>query len=130
MNRRMAFLAVPALLAGCATWSTPWSEVTGERFNLAIADRRQVEIVSVGGRTSWWSNDQPLKVEPGLRQRIVVASLGHAGFAGGRQEEILVDLEPCKRYYINAQFDNRISPRFEPVVDAVQGIAGCGTRKD
>ena len=42
----------------------------------------------------------------------------------------MLDIEPCKRYYVNAQFENALSPRFEPVVDAVQGIAGCGTRKD
>ena len=53
MRYRLAVLAVPALLGGCATWSAPWSEVTGQRFNLAVADRRQVDLVSVGGRNAW-----------------------------------------------------------------------------
>jgi hypothetical protein len=128
MRYRLAVLAVPALLGGCATWSAPWSEVTGQRFNLAVADRRQVDLVSVGGRNAW-ASDPVLKVEPG-RQRVVVASLQHAGSPGGRQQELVLDIEPCKRYYVNAQFENALSPRFEPVVDAVQGIAGCGTRKD
>ncbi len=128
MRYRLAVLAVPALLGGCATWSAPWSEVTGQRFNLAVADRRQVDLVSVGGRNAW-ASDPVLKVEPG-RQRVVVASLQHTGSPGGRQQELVLDIEPCKRYYVNAQFENALSPRFEPVVDAVQGIAGCGTRKD
>ena len=128
MRYRMAVLAIPAVLGGCATWSGPWSEVTGQRFNHAVADRRQAEIVSVGGRTMW-ASEPVLKVEPG-RQRVVVASLPHAGNPGGRQQDFTLDIEPCKRYYINAQFENALSPRFEPVVDAVQGIAGCGTRKD
>ena len=76
-----------------------------------------------------WASEPVLKVEPG-RQRVVVASLPHAGNPGGRQQDFTLDIEPCKRYYINAQFENALSPRFEPVVDAVQGIAGCGTRKD
>ncbi len=128
MRHRVAVLALPALLAGCATWGPTWSEVTGRRFNLAVADRRAVEIVSVGGRTGWASNDM-LKVEPG-RQRVVVASLPHAGFPGGRQQDFVLDIEPCKRYYVNAQFENALAARFEPVVDEVQSIAGCSAKKD
>jgi hypothetical protein len=36
-----------------------------------------------------------------------------------------LDLEPCKRYYVNAQFDAPGQPRWEPVVDYVEPIAGC-----
>ena len=38
MRIRLALAAIPALVAGCTTMTTPWSEVTGERFHLAIAD--------------------------------------------------------------------------------------------
>jgi hypothetical protein len=120
-------LAVPALLSGCATWGPTWSEVTGRRFNLAVVDRRAVEIVSVGGRTGWANNDL-LRVEPG-RQRVVVASFPHAGFPGGRQEEFVLDIEPCRRYYLNGQFENNLSPRFEIVIDQVETIAGCTAAK-
>jgi hypothetical protein len=34
-------------------------------------------------------------------------------------------VEPCKRYYINAQFDNPVEPSWTPVVDHVETIAGC-----
>ncbi|MFO1309044.1 MAG: hypothetical protein U1F64_11455 [Burkholderiales bacterium] len=127
MRLRFAVLAIPAVLAGCATWGPTWSEVTGRRFNLAVADRRAVEIVSVG-EAGGWVNSDPLKVVPG-RQRVVVASFPHAGFLGGRQQEFELDIKPCMRYYVNAQFESSISPRFEIVVDQVETIAGCAAAK-
>ena len=36
-------------------------------------------------------------------------------------------LEPCKIYYINAQFADWVRPEWEPVVDYVESIAGCTT---
>ena len=42
----------------------------------------------------------------------------------------MLDIEPCKRYYVNAQFENALAARFEPVVDEVQSIAGCSAKKD
>ena len=36
-----------------------------------------------------------------------------------------LDLEPCKRYYLNAQFANPVAPTWTPVVDYVEPIAGC-----
>jgi hypothetical protein len=128
MRYRLAIVAIPALVAGCATTSAPWSEVIGERYHLAIADRAAVNIVSIGGRSAWASG-QATMVEPGTH-RIVVESLPHGGFRGGRTQAFDVTLEPCRRYFINAQFDSPISASFKPVVDAVEPIAGCGTRKD
>jgi hypothetical protein len=37
-----------------------------------------------------------------------------------------VDTRPCKRYYINAQFSSPGSSLWQPVVDKVEDIAGCG----
>jgi hypothetical protein len=128
MRIRLALAAIPALVAGCTTMTTPWSEVTGERFHLAIADREAVNIVSVGG-TSGWASGRPTMVEPGTH-RIVVESLPRGGFRGGRTHAFTLTLAPCKRYYVNAQFAGAIGASFEPVVDEVESIAGCGTRKD
>ncbi len=43
----------------------------------------------------------------------------------GYQERLTLDIEPCKRYYINAQYEDRVRPRYAPVVDEVELIAGC-----
>ena len=44
---------------------------------------------------------------------------------GGYLKSFTLDAKPCKRYYINAQFKNRVELDFEPVVDYVDDIAGC-----
>ena len=36
-----------------------------------------------------------------------------------------LELLPCKRYYVNAQYTSRASPDWKPVVDYVWDIAGC-----
>ena len=128
MRIRLALVALPALVAGCTSMTTPWSEVTGERFHLTIVDREAVSIVSVGG-TSGWAGGRPTMVEPGTH-RIVVETLSHGRSRGVRTHAFTLTLAPCKRYYVNAQFAGAIGASFEPVVDEVESLAGCGTRKD
>ena len=123
MRARWMVMAVPALLSGCASMMSTYSEVTGERYNLAIMDRRSVEIVRVGSTTGW-ANNQPVQVNPGTYP-VVVASRPHGGFAGGQQQTLELKVEPCKRYYVNAQFANPITPDYQVVVDHVETIAGC-----
>ena len=43
----------------------------------------------------------------------------------GSEMTFRLKIEPCQRYYINAQFDNRIAPEWTPVIDHVETIAGC-----
>jgi hypothetical protein len=102
--------------------TTSYSEVVGDRFNQAPVDRRAVDIVSVGG-TSGWANGSPVQVNPGL-QRVVISSQNHRGFRG-RTVAFELNVEPCTRYYINAQFANPVTPDFVPVIDHQETIAGC-----
>ena len=123
MRSSWMIVALPAVLSGCASMMSSYSEVTGDRYNLAIMDRRSVEIVRVGGTTGW-ANNQPVQVNPGTYP-VVVASRAHGGFAGGKQETMELRVEPCKRYYVNAQYPNPVSPDYKVVVDHVETIAGC-----
>jgi hypothetical protein len=106
--------------ASCQTWGPTWSEVTGVRYNRAIADRWPARIVAVGN-TSVFSI--PYKVAPGT-YTIEVESPRHSGFAGTLQTMTL-DIKPCLRYYINAQFRDPVQPEWMPVVDEAEPIAGC-----
>jgi len=65
----------------------------------------------------------PYKVAPGT-YTIAVESPRHSGFAGSIQE-MKLNIEPCKRYYINAQFQDPVRPEWTPVVDEAEPIAGC-----
>ena len=65
----------------------------------------------------------PFRVAPG-KYRVVVQSPVHNRFRGS-EKDMTLDIAPCKRYYINAQFDNPVSPDWTPVVDYVETITGC-----
>ena len=121
MKRTLVMLA-PCLLVGCQTIGPTWSELTGVRYHPAVMDRQAVIVSKVDGESTPLRG--PIKIAPG-RHEIVVESLRHGSFAGGYQERLTLDIEPCKRYYINAQYEDRIRPRYAPVVDEVELIAGC-----
>ena len=112
-----------ALLAGgCATWGPTWSEVTGARYHHAIMDRRPAIIEKIDGNSAFASN--PIKVDPGRHE--IVMQGPKADWPGGTAlQTMTLNVEPCKRYYLNAQFANPVEPKWTPVVDYVEPIAGC-----
>ena len=118
--RTIAVAALALIGAGCQTWGPTWSEVTGVRYHRAIADRWPARIVAVGNDAVFQA---PYKVAPGT-YRLAVESPRHDGFPGTILEMTL-NIEPCKRYYVNAQFAGPVGPDWRPVVDEVESIAGC-----
>ncbi|HEX4882760.1 MAG TPA: hypothetical protein VFX05_01400 [Casimicrobiaceae bacterium] len=123
MRRTFVLLAAPALLAGCQTWGPTWSEVTGERYHVTVLNRMPTVIEKIDGRSSYPA--RPIKVDPGRRVVELQGVPPTPGWRGTLQEFVL-DAEPCKRYYLNAQFDSRLGvSRWTPVIDEVETIAGC-----
>ena len=118
--RNLVAAAVVLIASGCQTWGPTWSEVTGVRYNRAIADRWPARIVAAGSDSVF---SVPYKVVPGT-YTLAVESPRHSGFAGTIQE-MKLNIEPCKRYYINAQFQDPVRPEWSPVVDEAEPIAGC-----
>jgi hypothetical protein len=118
--RTIAAAALALIVAGCQTWGPTWSEVTGVRYHRAIADRWPARIVAVGNDAVFQT---PYKVAPGT-YRLAVESPRHDGFPGTILEMTL-NIEPCKRYYVNAQFAGPVGPDWRPMVDEVESIAGC-----
>lgn len=116
-------LALPAALSGCATWGPTWSELTGQRFNVTIPNRRPAIIDRVDDQGSFTSPNM-IRVEPGMRRLVVQGPA--PGWAGGPPLHVMMlNVEPCKRYYINAQFQNTITQEWTPVVDYIEPVAGC-----
>jgi hypothetical protein len=110
------------LLVGCQTWGPTWSEISGERYyNLTTLNRRAAIIERVDEQGAF--AQYPIKVAPGIHQVTVQGPVLRPG--GGYLKSFTLDAKPCKRYYINAQFKNRVELDFEPVVDYVDDIAGC-----
>lgn len=110
------------LVASCATIGPTWSELSGARYTRAALDRRPLIIERVDGEST--AVRVPIKIAPG-RHEITVSSLRHGEFRGGILSQLTLDIEPCKRYYINAQYPDPVQPRYTPVVDYVEPIPGC-----
>jgi len=125
LNRGLAVsaLVVPALLAGCQTWGPTWSEVTGARYNMTIVNRRPAIIDEVDGQGAF-PNPNLIKIEPG-QHRLVVQGPAPGWVGGPPLHVMILQAEPCRRYYVNAQFDNTITQQWSPVIDYVETIAGC-----
>ena len=126
--RKLTLLMVPALLAptlltGCQTWGPTWSEITGARYNVTIVNRRPAIIDRVDDQGAF-PNPNLIKVEPG-EHRLVVQGPAPGWPGGPPLHVMMLNVEPCKRYYINAQFQSTIQQEWTPVVDYVEGIGDC-----
>ena len=127
--RKLLLLAVPLALAGCQTWGPTWSEVSGQRWNIpSVAFSTAPTAVNlIDGNGAFPNNPgQPIKVEPGPHTLLLAAAPLSNGWTGGTDLETMkLDFEPCKRYYINGKYDNRLGMSWKPFVDYVEPIAGC-----
>jgi hypothetical protein len=123
LRKRSLLLVLPAALAGCASTAPPWSEVTGQRYNMAIEHRYPAILVSVG-KENGWAAGTDMQVAPGLHT-VVIQARSSRWFRRMDNRQFELNIEPCKRYYVNAQFPDNLSSDFAPVVDRVEPIAGC-----
>ena|SRR5215471_3462643 len=115
-------IAVIGAVPGCQTWGPTWSEVTGNRWFYTELYRRPGVIERVDEQGAF--AQQPIKIEPG-EHRIVLGSVAPGWTGGPMLQTMQLDAKPCKRYYLNGQFQNNVGPDFKPVIDYVEDIAGC-----
>jgi hypothetical protein len=127
--RKIGIALTAALLpllagTGCATYGPTWSEISGTRYNVTIMNRRPTAVQTVDGNSAYPS--YPIKLDPGAHAIRLAAPA--PGWPGGSVVHTMdLTLQPCMRYYLNAQFENPTSPDWRPVVDYVEPIAGCKT---
>ena len=126
MNLRIAGVLALAALAtapgagAVEKWGPTWSEVTGAQWSKAKLNLTGAIIKQIDGKSE---TDRVVKAEPGKRT-IVVQSPTRKGFSG-TDATVEVDLAPCKRYYINAQFKSGTGRDWEPVLAMVETVSGC-----
>jgi hypothetical protein len=122
--RLFCFGFVTMTLAGCQTWGPTWSEISGARYPTGeVHQFRRPAIIERVDNQGAFAN-YPIKVEPGMHRIEIGAPV--PGWRGGSEiKVIMLDADPCKRYYINAQFENNVTQNWVPVLDYVEDIAGC-----
>ena len=125
MRRILSVLVVP-LLGGCQTWGPTWSEISGETYPSGKIEqyRRPAFVERIDGQTAFIGD--PIRVDPGVH-RIEVWAPDPRWPTGSGNKLIVVDAAPCKRYYVNAQFENNLSREWMPVIDYVGDIPLCET---
>jgi hypothetical protein len=121
MNRAACIAALALSVSGCATFGPTWSELSGNRYHFTTLNREAALIEKVDGVSAY--AHYPIKLDPGPHEIVLQGASRWPG--GAPLRTLKLDLEPCKRYYLNAQFDAPGQPRWEPVVDYVEPIAGC-----
>jgi len=122
MKRSTLAIVLALSATSCATYNPTWSEISGNRYTRTTINRAPALIEKVDGNSAYAS--YPIKVEPG-RHEIEMQGIT-TGWPGGTDlHTMTMTLEPCKRYYLNAQFVAPRQPRWDPVVDYVEDIAGC-----
>lgn len=125
MKPHRALLIAPLALmaAGCQTWGPTWSAVSGSRYNVTVANRQPAVIEHIDGNSSFAA--RPIKIEPGHHEIVISGVAPRPGRGGAELRTLALDVEPCKLYYINAQYANPLTVDYTPVVDYVDTIPGC-----
>jgi len=119
------------VLAGCQTWSPPYSEISGVRYTRTDPDRFPTYINAVDGgnpgpRLGYGREGPYYRVDPGAHVIALQAVNTTPNWVSGvNRKEARFDLAPCMRYYFNAQFDNRLLANWKPVIDYAEPIPGC-----
>ena len=121
MNRILLW-SLPLAIAGSHSLGPTWSQVTGERWYRTVVDRYPAAIERIDDQGAFARF--PTAIDPGTH-RLVLHPVDPGRFIGGTVRDFTLDAEPCKRYYINAQFKNSIQPEWMPVIDHVEDIVGC-----
>jgi hypothetical protein len=115
-----------AALAGCATYPENVSHLYGERYYQANPRSFATVITAIDGQPTML-HSVPVPIEPGPHLiRLVTAPA--AGFTLPEARELKLDVEPCKRYYIVAERDNRLLQDWRPVIEHVEYAGGSHCR--
>src|SRR4051794_39927641 len=106
--------------AAAAKWGPVWSEVTGNLYPTARMHLLAAVVSKVDGVSR---TERIVKMDPGKRT-VVMRSPMRKGFSGS-DVSLDLDIKPCTRYYINAQFKNSTGPDWEPVIAHEERVSGC-----
>lgn len=112
--------------AGCASISPSTSYLYGERYHLAKTNTFATTITAVDGHSTL-PRSVPVLLDPG-RHVITLTTAPVAGFRVSEARELDLLVEPCTRYYIVAERDNRLQQNWRPVIEHTESAGGEACR--
>ena len=113
--------ALSLAVAGLAGCSTPYSQITGERYHRSTIDTYPLKVVAIDGA---YPSVEPALVEPGLRQ-VTVRALPTPVQAIGPSKTVPLEVKPCTLYYLVAVKETELAPDFTVRVDHELPVPGC-----
>jgi hypothetical protein len=113
--------ALSLAVAGLGGCSTPYSQITGERYFRTPTDTYPLKVVAVDGV---YPQVEPALVDPGLRQ-VSVRALPTSAQAIGLRKTVPLEVKPCTLYYIVAVKETELAPDFTVRVDHELPVPGC-----
>lgn len=125
ISQAVCYALALLLLGGCQTWGPTWSEVTGVHYTQPSLDVGPVTINQVDGSSPGNAPNQPIKVTPG-RHTLTLQVIPPSSVLGMVDlEQTVLDVAPCRRYYINGRFAATTSTAWKPFVDYEEQITDC-----
>ena len=109
-------------LASCAT-EQPFSYLDGARWDKSEINTYDTLILAVDGHS--YSYNDRIRVDPGVHH-IWFQTAAPAGFTYSPRKELVLDVEPCTRYWFEAKRQNAAQQDYEPRVNYKERIPGCG----
>ena len=116
-------LSAVLLAVGCAAgpgYYTHNAELVGSRYHRAAINTYPLVVASVDGRST--PVNQRIYVEPGRRDIVVEDPMQPDRERATKH--LLLDVQPCTRYYLVAVKDTRRSSDYQVKVDYAEPLAG------
>jgi hypothetical protein len=112
------------LLAACAAgpYSEPYSEIVADKSPSSDPHVVPVIINRVDDHTTLYPDRAVVPPGP---HKVTLDVPPRKGFHLATQETVVMDAEPCTRYYIAARLDTPVTQEWKPLVRSVERIGEC-----
>lgn len=120
-------LAAAAMLSCCPAWgqvefSKPYGTIeSGDRSQ--TRKQETVAISKIDGQTTR-NPRRPDPVAPG-KHSVEISFTSARAVVGDSLQTIEIDVQPCKRYRVAAQYETATTGKWKPVVQSVEDIGEC-----
>lgn len=121
--RRLAVFAVlPASAALAGPYDQPYGSIeSGDRSQ--TRNQETVAISRIDGQSTR-NPRRPDPVSPG-KHSVEISFSSARTVVADNLKTIEIDVQPCKRYRVVAQYHNAVSGKWDPVVAGVEDIGEC-----
>lgn len=126
MNRKWIALAAAMLAVPALAVAGPYDQVYGQIESGDRSEVRKQETVAIS-RIDGQSTRNPRRPDPVApgKHSVEISFTSARAVVGDSLKTIEIDVQPCKRYRVVAQYNNPTSGKWEPVIATAEDIGEC-----